>query len=179
MTNKRQRANFAVEINTSVREENIQIVFLNHFKGFAWQIPNNKNTFLGLGNVEQNKDIIDIFLNHFKLSKDSYIRGAYLPIGKNILLRKKKIFFVGDATGLASTVSGEGIYFALASAYELSKSLSGMYKVRMLKYKFLLASYQISKNLIFNTFLRNFFYNLYPKSKFIRFWVNLALMTIL
>lgn len=179
ITSKRQRANFAIEINISKEKENIQIDFLNHFKGFAWQIPNNKHTILGLGNIEQKKDIIDVFLNHFKLPKDSFIRGAYLPMGKSILLKKKKVFFVGDAAGLASPITGEGIYFALASAYELSKSINELYKIRMLKYRFLLASFQISKKLIYNTPLRNFFYYLYPKSKFIRFWVDLALKTIL
>jgi hypothetical protein len=49
----------------------------------------------------------------------NYQKGAFLPTGDDIFLNKKNIYFVGDASGLISPITGEGIYYALYSAQQL------------------------------------------------------------
>lgn len=176
---KNQSMNFAVESLVSTKSEIIQIDFLNHFKGYAWTISNNKNSIIGLGDVSKNRNIKNTFLNHFNIEKGTAIRGAFLPTGTDIFIKKRKTFFIGDAAGLASPVSGEGIYYAISSAYNLSKSLNSFYKIRMLKDRFIIFSHRISKMLIYNTFIRNLFFKLYGKFKIVTFLINLALKTIL
>ena len=171
--------NFAIESENAIKNEIIQIDFFNHFKGYAWTISNNKTNLRGLGDVSQNTDIQNIFLNHFYLKNDIPMRGAFLPTGNNIFLRKGDIFFVGDAAGLISPVSGEGIYYAVSSSYNLSKSMNWFYKVRMWKDRFIIFNHRISKFLIYNTYIRNFFYQFYGKSKTISFLIDLVLKTLL
>ena len=179
LTGKNQKMNFAIEKENFTKNEMIQIDFLDHFKGYAWTISNNKTNLIGLGNVYKNKDIKSIFLNYFHIEEDHCMRGAFLPTGDDILLKKGDTFFIGDAAGLISPVSGEGIYYAVSSAYNLSKSMNGFYKVRMWKDRFIIFSHRISKLLVYNTYIRNFFYKFYGKSKIISFLINLALKTFI
>lgn len=179
LTGKNQKMNFAIESENPQKNEMIQIDFLDHFKGYAWNIPNNKTNLIGLGDVSKNKDIKSTFLNYFHLENDTSIRGAFLPTGDNVFLKKENTFFIGDAAGLASPVIGEGIYYAISSAYNLSKSMNGFYKVRMWKDRFIIFSHRISKLLVYNTYIRNFFYKFYGKSKVISFLIDLALKTLL
>lgn len=179
LTGKKQKMNFAVEKEYYKKNEMIQIDFLDHFKGYAWNIPNNKTNLIGLGDVSENKDIKSIFLDYFHLDNDTSLRGAFLPTGNNVCLKKRKTFLIGDAAGLASPVIGEGIYYAVSSAYNLSKSMNTFYKVRMWKDRFIIFSHRISKILIYNTYIRNFFYKFYGKSKIISFLIDLALKTLL
>ncbi len=179
LTGKKQKMNFAIETESSNNEKEIQIDFLNKFIGYAWTIPNNKTVLIGLGNVNQNKDIKNTFLEHFNLNVKTPIKGAFLPTGNEIMLKKKDVFFIGDAAGLVSPVIGEGIYYALSSAYILSASMNSMYKIKMLKNRILIFSHRISKLLIYNSFIRNIFYRLYGKFKIITFLINLVLKTLL
>lgn len=52
------------------------------------------------------------------------VKGAYCPTGKDVLLRQGCCCFIGDAAGLICPPSGEGIFYALYSAWQLSKSLT-------------------------------------------------------
>lgn len=148
--------NFAIESKYSIEADMIQIDFLEHFKGYAWTVSNNKTNLIGLGNVSKDKNIRNTFIDYFHLDKNVPMRGAFLPTGDNIFLKKGKIFLIGDAAGLASPVIGEGIYYALSSAYNLAKSMDGFYKLRMCKDSFIIFSHRISKLLIYNTYIRNF-----------------------
>ncbi len=179
LTGKKQKMNFAIEKECSTKNEIIQIDFLDHFNGYAWYIPNNKTSLIGLGEVSKNRDIKSTFLNYFNLDNDTSLQGAFLPTGDNVFLKKEKNFFIGDAAGLASPAIGEGIYYAISSAYNLSKSMNSFYKVRMWKDRFIIFSHRISKLLIYNTFIRNCFFKFYGKSKVITFLVNLAMKTLL
>lgn len=179
LTGKMQKMNFAIESESFTKNEMIQIDFLNHFKGYAWTISNNKTNLIGLGDVSQNKDIKSTFLNYFHLKNDNSMKGGFLPTGNNIFLKKGNIFFIGDAAGLVSPVIGEGIYYAVSSAYNLSKSMNCLYKFRMLKDQFIIFNHRILKFLVYNTFIRNLFYIFYGKSKIITFLINLVLKILL
>ncbi|MCX4255015.1 MAG: NAD(P)-binding protein [Bacilli bacterium] len=175
LTKKAQKMNFAIESECLTEFEIIQIDFLKRFKGYAWTISNNKTTLIGLGDVSKNKNIKDIFIDYFHLNKNDPIKGSFLPTGDDIILKRGSVFFIGDAAGLVSPVIGEGIYYALSSAYNLSKSMNNFYKVRMWKDRFIIFNHRVSKLLIYNTSIRNFFYKFYGKSKIISFLIDLVL----
>lgn len=179
LTGKNQKMNFALEKEYSKKSKMIQINFFNNFKGYAWTIPSRQKTLIGLGNISKKTNIKNTFLNHFNLENDNTIRGAFLPTGRDIFLKKRNIYFIGDAAGLVSPVTGEGIYFAISSAYNLSKSMNSFYKISMLKDRFIIFKHRISKIIIYNATIRNFFFKLYQKSKIISFLINKALKSFL
>lgn len=179
LTNSVQKMNFAIEREYPIVAEGIQIDFLNHLKGYAWTVTNNKTSLIGLGDVSKSRNIKGTFIDHFRLDKNDPMRGAFLPSGDDIFLKKGATFLIGDAAGLASPVIGEGIYFALSSAYNLSRSMNSFYNVRMWKDRFIIFTHRISKLLIYNTHIRNFFYRFYGKSKIISFLIDLALKTLI
>lgn len=179
LTNKQQRMNFAVESKCEKSNNVLEIDFLDYFKGYAWIIPNNNYNIIGLGDVSKNIKITDKFAKYFNLDNNVNIRGAFLPTGDDILMKKSNTYLIGDAAGFASPVIGEGIYYALSSAYNLSTNMNIFYRISMIKDMFIIFTHRISKSLIYNTTIRNFFYKFYGKSKVITLLINLALKSFL
>lgn len=135
ITNRSQRKHFALEIKDDQKRD-LEIYFSGYFKGYSWIIPNHKHSMIGLGEVTGRDDLLDEFKKYLNVlgieNKD--IRGAYLPSGDDFFFNYKNIFFIGDSAGLASSLTGEGIYYALLSAKILSKNLNKNYKKKMRKY---------------------------------------------
>lgn len=169
LINKQQRKNFALEIYFPKEEKQLQIDFFNNFKGYAWIIPNKKNTILGIGDVSRNTDIKKILINHFTLNdKNSRLKGAFLPSGNDILLQKKNIYFIGDAAGLISPITGEGIYYSLISAFKLSNNIHNNNYIKSMKKETINIKTELFlKNFVYNTKLRNYLFKKYNKSKLI------------
>lgn len=173
LVNKQQEKNFALEMYIP-KNNNLQIDFLDNFCGYAWTIPNKKNTIIGIGDISKNTDIKDTFFKHFNIDeKNNQLKGAFLPTGNDILLEYNNIYFIGDAAGLISPITGEGIYYALLSAYNLSNSIdSNLYKKSMIKEVKTIKKYFFLKKFVFNTKLRNFLFKRYNKSKLITICIN-------
>ena len=170
LTNKEQKKNFALETFIEKGEKELEIDFLNDFKGYAWIIPNNKKTILGIGDLYGKTNINDILFKHFNLQENSNnLKGAFLPTGNDILLQKDNIFLVGDAAGLISPITGEGIYYALISAYKLSQCLvnNSSYKKSMKNEIKNIRLELLLKKFVYNTKLRNYLFKKYNKSKLI------------
>lgn len=98
---------------------------------------------------------------------------------KNPILFVNMGFFIRDAAGVISPALGEGIYYAVSSAYILFKTMNEFYKFKMWKDKLLIFKHRIAKWFIYNTNIRNFFYKFYDKSKIISFVINLVLKKLL
>lgn len=179
LINKQQKMNFAIESELMSEDNLLQIDFLDNFKGYAWTISNSKKTLIGLGDVSGGKDIKSTFLNHFNLEEDVKIRGAFLPTGSDIFLGKGDVFLIGDAAGLASSVIGEGIYYALSSAYNLSKTMNYSYSTLMLKDRYMIFSHRILKPVIYNTRIRKCCYKYYGRSRVITYLTNFLLKILL
>lgn len=178
--NRYQKKNFAVEKYINLNQNNsLKIFFISKFKGYAWNIPNNKKCVIGLGSVVQKTDLKNDFISFFNLKDDTNIKGAFLPTGNDILLNKDNIYFIGDAAGLISPITGEGIYFALASAYNLANNMNKNYKKSMKKIKFNIKLQFLFKISIFNTPLRNFFFKLYNKNKIVTMIIDFIIRIIL
>lgn len=169
LTGKQQEKNFALEAYIPNKNQSLQINFLNHLKGYTWIIPNPQNTVLGIGDVSKNTNLKNDFMEYFHLNeRETTIKGAFLPTGKDILLDKKGVYFLGDAAGLISPITGEGIYYALISAYHLSNTInSHLYRKLMKREVYSIQKHMYLKKFVYCSKLRNYLFSRYSKSKFI------------
>lgn len=105
---------------------------LNHKQlkaGFIWIFPHKNYTNIGVGfnpkdvSPKRAREVLEDFLNSneydFSNSKFEAAPISYLYQGCVF----ENIFLVGDAAGLASKTSGEGISFALISGEEIGKKI--------------------------------------------------------
>ena len=123
VTGRMQDRVFAYEFNGPIKDD-LYIFFFKNFKGYGWIIPNKKNSVIGIGDYSKGNDIhkvFDKFLKDIDVPKKD-VRGAFLPTGRDIYLRNKNIFFIGDASGVISPILGEGIYYAMLTAKLVSEN---------------------------------------------------------
>jgi flavin-dependent dehydrogenase len=102
------------------------ISFENFKNGFGWLIARDNDVLIGMGNISGNTNIKDEYknyLNKMLIDPNINFKGAFLPNGKKIKLKENNIFFIGDASGIISPISGEGIYYALKSSYILQQCI--------------------------------------------------------
>jgi len=95
--------------------------------GYAWIFPHKSYVSIGCGcdpKVLSSKKVINNFNKWLKSNKIDVSKGKYEanPINFDYQGYKfKNIFLTGDAAGLASGLTGEGIYQALISGEEIAK----------------------------------------------------------
>ncbi len=172
LTRRKMRMNFALETYINKSNLPLKIDFIDDFKGYAWVIPNNDNTILGLGDVSNNTNIKEKFIIYFNLNENHKIKGAFLPTGDDILLERNGVYFIGDAAGLISPITGEGIYYALVSAEILSKSISDNYKKNMKKVLRNIKKQCFIKRYVYRNSIRNYLFKKYCESKVIKKILN-------
>ena len=104
--------------------------------GYAWRFPSGGELCVGLGGLYDKEirydEILMRFLEENGLEADrSRIKGAFIPFGVAIDQRRGNddVVLVGDAAGYIDPLTGEGLYFSLASgtaaARAAAKSASG------------------------------------------------------
>lgn len=171
LTGKPQRKNFALETFLNKKLEELIIEFSDDFIGYNWIIPGKEETCIGTGDISMNTEISEEFeriTKKYDIVTET-IKGAFLPTGDDVLLVKNNVFFIGDAAGLISPITGEGIYSALVSAYLLAKCINEhkdyencMKKIcRKIKLEL-----KLSK-IIYNTKIRNRVFKILTKNSFI------------
>lgn len=182
---KIQNKNFALEsFQTTTKKLKFTIEFVDKYKGYNWIIPIKECVCIGTGNISQEIEIENVFDDLMKRYKlDNSKKGAFLPTGNDILLNAGNIYFLGDAAGLISPITGEGIYYALSSAKTLfkcfkeNKNYSSLMKseIRFIKFQ---------KNLIkviYNSKIRNVVLKIMSKenlnSRFIHKFVKNILLS--
>lgn len=170
LTGKIQNKNFALEsFQKSNSNINFTIEFLDNYKGYNWIIPKQKEVCIGTGNIKGKTKIEDVYndlVKRYDLKQDK--KGAFLPTGNDILLNKKNIYFIGDAGGLISPITGEGIYYALFSAQALFKHFSknDSYIAVMKNIIKKIKLERLLINIIYNNKIRNFVFNqMYKNNK--------------
>ena len=163
ITKKNQEMNFALENNFNIDKKDLAVYFFDNLKSYGWIIPNNKYTMVGIGDVsgkvKLDQDYTD-YLKQIGIENDnSNKRGAFLPSGKDILLESDKcVKYIGDAGGLISPITGEGIYYAINSAKTLSEDFIN-YKKNMKKIIKEIRSENFYKKFVYNYKLRNFIFD--------------------
>ena len=128
VTGKMQDRVFAYEFNGPIKDD-LDIFFFKNFKGYGWVIPNKKNSVIGIGDYSKGNNIhkvFDKFLEEINVPKEN-VRGAFLPTGRDVYLRNRNIFFIGDASGVISPILGEGIYYAMLTAKLVSENQNRNY----------------------------------------------------
>lgn len=106
------------------------MLYSGDLKGYCWYIPRGEGAGAkaNVGCVTYDGDAsLDDALKDFAASMGVAYerrRGAFLPTGGDVCLQKDGVFFIGDASGLVCPPTGEGIYYALASARLLAHALT-------------------------------------------------------
>lgn len=168
ITGRNQDTNFAIELIDEQKNRDLEVHFLQNFKGYGWIIPNNTNSIIGIGEVSGNCKIEENFNSYLeKIGIDKKnIKGNFLPSGKDIFLNYKNIFFIGDSAGLISPITGEGIYYALISAKILSENLNKKYIKEMNKIRRKINRELLYKKYVYNEKIRNYIFSRYDNILF-------------
>lgn len=104
-------------------------------KGYLWVFPRTDHASVGFialkGNISKTnaEEVIQEYLDKnyfgFKLDPDKYY-AATIPLTKKYdsqLLYSNQFALIGDAAGLVDPITGEGIYYAFASANYLAEAI--------------------------------------------------------
>lgn len=144
------RVNLGLESFYTSKKKELVLEFKNDLKGYIWHIDIGDNSIIGVGDVSGNTNI------KYKEMLGKY-KGAFLPNGNDILLKKDNTYFVGDAAGLISPITGEGIYYAILSSIKLSDALvhHKSYRLKMMGAIIHINYERFSKIFIYNKFIRN------------------------
>ena len=103
--------------------------FKRKLKGYYWYIATASKTIIGCADFKEYRFTIPEFKKSISKYKEatSEILSGIRPTGEEIMLKSttyKDVYFIGDAAGLTSPLTGEGIYHALNSANLLFKSIT-------------------------------------------------------
>lgn len=114
--------------------------------GYAWIFPTKNGYYLGLGYARKTKKSLKNYLDELlkvcverKLIPANYeikkTFGGLIPVMTPKRYCSENVFLCGDAAGMVSQWSGEGIYFAMRNGKKLGQLLSGDGKNLVKKYK--------------------------------------------
>ena len=101
-------------------------------KGYAWVFPSGNDFCVGMGGVCQKGiaygELMNAFLSSLGLENPAEFppKGAFLPYGtaKKQTGGADNVLLIGDASGFADPITGEGLYFALASGKAAAEAIS-------------------------------------------------------
>ena len=128
LTGKYQDRYVSMQCSAKPGPYKILFEFKNNF-GYYWHISTSTKTIIGCGDFKEYRKTIPEFTKNINKNEniDSEILSGIRPTGKEIMLisqKYKNIYFIWDAAGLTSPLTGEGIYHALNSAQKLYKAIS-------------------------------------------------------
>lgn len=115
----------ALEAEVDACGRGLVMAYTDGFHGYSWYAPTGKTAKIGCCAYSGSPDLdtqLAAFAREMEV-KYSKRRGAFIPTGSDVLLQKEGVYFLGDAASLICPPSGEGIYYALYSAYRLSLAL--------------------------------------------------------
>lgn len=101
----------------------------SRFMGYSWYAPVGDKAKLGCACYADDasattlEEQLATFAERISVEYGK-VKGAFCPTGKDVLLRQSCCYFLGDAAGLICPPSGEGIFYALYSAWQLAKALT-------------------------------------------------------
>ena len=123
---------FCVEYSSDIKTDKTVLDFCAIESGYGWIFPKATHTTIGIGKFNNKKVdyqnlLCDFAQKHgFPIDK-TRIRGYHIPVFSREIYKKSVIdnqyILVGDAASLVDQVSGEGIYYALASGKAAAESI--------------------------------------------------------
>ena len=154
-------------------EKTVKIHFGHVRGGYGWDFP--KKDHFTIGTLEETKGIriSDSFFRD-TIKKDVHsIRGALIPSGQRIMLKKlrQNVLLIGDAAGFTDPITGEGIYYAIMSGKLAADSIRNTIQTGDYKYRdaYLQSIRKIRKNISAAYFLKSILYNPFVLKHFMRF----------
>ena len=98
--------------------------------GYGWVFPHGDMLCVGLGGAYEHGDRYDHLLRDYLamngLATDCTIRGAFIPSGELVDQRRgpDDAVLIGDAGGFIDPLTGEGLYFALATGIAAAQAVA-------------------------------------------------------
>lgn len=140
---KRYYTGIQIKLKMNYNLKKVYFIYNNKITDYyIWLIPKINHTILGFGLKNNNfkkkyKKLKDIIEKHFGNFKKMGVTAHKItcPGENDIFLGKKNIFTIGEAAGLISPSSGEGISYAFKSGYYCAKSLNENKNEALDKYK--------------------------------------------
>ena len=126
LTGSAPDAILALEADVEHRGAPYTMAYESGFFGYSWYAPAGGRAKIGCTAFRGNPDLrveLERFSRFIGVEVEQ-VRGAYIPTGSDVLLHKGSCYFLGDAASLICPPSGEGIYFALWSAWCLARALT-------------------------------------------------------
>lgn len=117
---------FCVEYLLNKTTETTVLDFSAIEDGYGWIFPKKDSTTIGLGNYNMDRadyiKALDDFAKKYGFEIDrTKIKGYHIPVFSKEIFNQSvinnKFILVGDAASLVDPISGEGIYYALASGH--------------------------------------------------------------
>ena len=159
LTGKYQERYVSMQYSDKPNAYKMSFEFKKAFMGYYWYIATSTCTYIGCADFKEYRYSIPEFRNaEIKKGVTSEILSGVRPTGEDIMLKSKKykdIYFIGDAAGLTSPATGEGIYHALNSAKIMHKAIT-----ENLSYEKLMKStiVNIKKELLYKKRIYKFFH---------------------
>lgn len=146
---------------------------------YLWAFPKNDTLLIGgvFKNISDPKVIPPRLINHLKdigiLENSPDITDFWFwahpilrPLKRNHLIQNtKNVYLIGESAGFICPTSAEGYSYAFSSAQELSKELNSEVIKKFTDKKNIsrILKKQVRKNLIYNRYIRGFFFILFGK----------------
>ena len=128
LTGKYQEQYVSMQYFDKPKPYKMSFEFKKGLIGYYWYIATSTRTYVGCVDVKQYRLSIPEFKKYADNNKyTGEIFSGIRPTGKEIMLKSSKyknIYFIGDAAGLTSPITGEGIFHALNSALMLNKAIT-------------------------------------------------------
>lgn len=122
--------------------------------GYGWVFPKKKHLNIGIGVIEYNprnkeiNNLKEIYSNYLSILKKQKlipgnieikkIKGGALPVYPLKKTYSNRVLLIGDAGGFINPTSGEGIYYAMASAEIAAETIGESLNCKDTSEKFLL-----------------------------------------
>lgn len=116
----------SVEANCNNIGAPITIKYEPKLMGYSWYIPCGDSANVGCMAGHADVDLkghFDAFVEKMGVTPEQ-MRGAFIPSGQSVVLEGDGFYLLGDAAGLITPPSGEGIFYAMESALQLACALS-------------------------------------------------------
>ncbi len=116
------------KVNRKINEIHFHYDNLN--KGYGWCFPRENSINIGVGGINSEKEILNIFYV-LKKRYEKYIISEYnqgfFYVNNNLklnLIQNNKIINAGDSCGISGALFGEGIYYAFLTGYLAGLSIN-------------------------------------------------------
>jgi geranylgeranyl reductase family protein len=127
------------ELYSDKRSFHLHMKF-NDLAGYAWVFPKDCTVNIGLGQYQRRikgqsmkknlRQYLDAYLSHLKKEQlfpqeleSSHPKGGVLPVAPLNKTYKDRVLLCGDAAGFINPITGEGIYYAIASGSMAAKTV--------------------------------------------------------